>query len=206
MPHAQSTFGRRQRTGARPAHASAGRRRPRATDQPISAPEPEAVGWSLFDPPGYEEPQRSVLAKLYNYAVAIALGFAAMLGALAMIKGSNGALFDVSIGQRLFTLVASAFVAVPAAQLFAIPVMILTRILRSLRIRRGNADIAIGLICGGLWPAIAFSEGRAPNDFEWAFLIAGAAAGWAFWRVQGYPGLRDVQARTVVETAARHVL
>lgn len=172
------------------------------TAAPPSAAVVRASGSSnwVFDAPDVEYPEWTIAEKAWAYVKSIALGIAGLMALAALAGlGDNNPMMGVSWYNLYIGIFAAPAIAITAW----IPVRICTQIVRALRIRRGIADLLVGILVAGALPAVLVSGGDELKMFHLVFPLVGALCGFFFWRAQGYPGLSSQATKSMLDLAAK---
>jgi hypothetical protein len=164
-----------------------------AAANPAASPAPEqrrlkTRRWTL----NFWVPVRAVLNRVhpqaYPYLRAL-IGF--MLTMLIFIALKSGTKADTGTLTTLSILLPSAVLAIMTLPIMAPVLMGLTKMVRGLGFRRGWSDMTVGLIIGLPFCAQAFLGQGKPDSasvvMAIGFAVAGMAAGFEFWRAEGFP-------------------
>ena len=128
----------------------------------------------------------------YVAGVLISMGFGAYM-LLAEPANAEAGLVAITMSP-LYGL----FVGVFVIALTALPMLVLTSLVRRLGLRRPRADLCAGALMGAglvqmfglpiIWGANGTPPWLAGRALTASFAAAGAISGWVYWRVAGRPG------------------
>lgn len=130
--------------------------------------------------------------KLVPYLMSFVTYVSVLVTLMVMSKNGIGHLIGVS--ARIGLVVPAIVMGLMLSGTLLPVILVLDRVAARIGIARGASDVAIGLMLNSLFlfPVLSrLSQGQLPEPHmvltATAYLIAGAAAGFMFWRAEGYP-------------------